>query len=78
MSQHQRESARRDYRTIQTALTNERRMSAQFLKGTRREAKLTELDDALAALNRLGVVIGAVFAAEEAQQATLLTGGNAQ
>lgn len=79
MSQHQRESARRDYRTVKTALDNERRMSAQFLSGSRREAKLAELDDALAALNRLGVIIGAVFAAEEeTQQASLLTGGDAQ
>lgn len=78
MSQHQRESARRDYRTVKTALDNERRMSAQFLKGSRREAKLTELDDALAALNRLGVIVGTVLAAEEAQQASLLTGENTQ
>lgn len=77
MSQ-QRESARRDYRTVRTALDNERRMSAQFLKGSRREAKLTELDDALAALNRLGVIVGAVLAVEEAQQAELLTGNFTQ
>lgn len=74
----QRESARRDYRTVKTALDNERRMSAQFLKGSRREAKLAELDDALAALNRLGVIVGTVLAAEEAQQADLLTGDFAQ
>ena len=67
----QREQARRDYRTVQTALTNERRMSAQFLMGSRRQAKLAELDDALAALKRLGGIVGAVLDAEEAQQAKL-------
>ena len=74
MSQQQREAARRDYRTVKTALDNERRMSAQFLKGSRREAKLAELDDALAALKRLGVIVGAVLAAEETQQADPVTG----
>lgn len=64
----QRDQARRDYKTVQTALTNERRMSAQFLKGSRREAKLAELDDALTALKRLGVIIGKVLDAEDAQQ----------
>ena len=53
-------------------------MSAQFLKGSRREAKLAELDDALAALNRLGVIVGSILDTAEAQQATLLTGENTQ
>ena len=75
---NQRDHARRDYRTVKTALDNERRMSAQFLKGSRREAKLAELDDALAALNRLGAIVGSVFDAAEAQQAALLTGENTQ
>ena len=74
----QRDHARRDYRTVKTALDNERRMSAQFLKGSRREAKLAELDDALAALNRLGVIVGSILDTAEAQQATLLTGENTQ
>lgn len=67
-----RNQARWDYKTVRTALENERRMSAQFLKGSRREAKLAELDDALAALRRLGVIVGAIFDAEEAAQANLL------
>lgn len=67
----QREQARHDYRTVRTALMNERQMSAQFLKGSRRIAKLAELDDALAALGRLGVIVGTVLDAEEAKQVDL-------
>ena len=70
MSEERAEKARRAYRRVKKALENERAMSDRFLKGSRREAKLAELDDALDGLRILGETIGMVLT-EEAEQGGL-------
>lgn len=66
MTDEQQEKARRAYRRVKKALDNERAMSARFLSGSRKEAKLAELDDALDGLKILGEVIGGIIEAEAA------------
>lgn len=66
MTDEQQEKARRAYRRVKKALDNERVMSDRFLSGSRKEAKLAELDDALDGLKILGEVIGGIIEAEAA------------
>ena len=66
MTEEQQERARRAYRRVKKALDNERVMSARFLSGSRKEAKLAELDDALDGLKILGEVIGGIIEEEAA------------
>lgn len=51
--------ARTDYRTIVATLKSERSMRQRVLAEPRRSQALKEIDDALAALERLGQIVNA-------------------
>lgn len=66
-----RNKAREAYRVLRDFLNAERGNRERWLKPPRREEALREIDDAVSALRELGVLVGAVIEANEAEQPKL-------